>query len=92
MTRRGSVTEAGEITMIEEALSQVKAAQTVALEATNSRMAAGIERDPSPTVQGMALARGEKFTSYNGHGNSYIGYMKANLNGLEDLISSKGIA
>ncbi len=86
MQRRGSVTEAGEIMMIEEALSQVKAAQTATLEISNSRISAGLERDPSPTIQGMALNRGEKFTSYNGHGNSYIGYMKANIDGLGDLI------
>lgn len=89
ITRRGSVTEHGEIAMIEEALSQVKAAQEVALEqVTHSRVRAGIERDSKPkTVAGMALARGEQFKSYSGHGTSYIDYMKSNISGLEQLMS-----
>ncbi len=90
IARRGAATEQGEIAMLEEAITQVKAAQEVASEQiTNSRIAAGIERDHVPAkahIPGRALAKGEKFESYNGHGNSYMDYMKSNIAGLEMLM------
>gem|GEM_PF-3189382 len=89
MARRSSVTEIGEITMIEEALTQVKAAQQATVEqVTESRITAGLERDQTKSsIPSVALNRGEQFKSYSGHGTSYIDYMKTNIAGLAQLIS-----
>ncbi len=89
MARRSGLTEPGDIQMIEEQLMTIKVAQEATLEqVTQSRMQAGLERDvQTKTVPGMALSRGETFKSYNGHGNSYIDYMKSNIAGLALIIS-----
>jgi hypothetical protein len=89
MARRSGLTEPGDIQMIEEQLMTIKVAQEATLDQVNeSRLRAGIERDAeTESIPGAALARGEKFESYNGHGNNYINYMKSNIAGLAQLIS-----
>ncbi len=89
MARRSGLTEPGDIQMIEEQLMTIKVAQEATLDQVNeSRLRAGIERDAkNESIPGLALSRGETFKSYNGHGNSYIDYMKSNIAGLALIIS-----
>lgn len=97
LERRSHTTEHKEIQNIEEALGQLKAAQTVvSQQISNSEEISGDLRAEEPSVEGLfadvpgiELRRGEVFSSYNGHGLSLIGYMRTNLEGLGVLLDRK---
>ena len=92
----GKVQKAKEVTIAKSMQAQAQAsrarvgqmrAQSPAINTTSDLQAQNIQKIRN--VRGSKLQTGDVFSSYNGFGLSNMGYMKANLAGLDDLLNSK---